>query len=108
MTDIKMPVRALRSWEGYFTPDDDELGEYMARPFTRIEAADGESVFYAHDCFEFAPGVAEEIVRRLNAYDELVKALKEIAEHDWYARDGWRQYGHCGRIALAALDEMKP
>lgn len=65
---IKTPVKALRSWEPYFEPDADELAEYMAQPFTRIEDADGESIINAHDCFEFKPGHAERIVACLNAW----------------------------------------
>ncbi len=140
MTNIKLPVKTLRSWEPYITPDADELAEYMAKPFTRIEDADGETVINAHDCFEFKPGHAERIVACLHACagvedpsvdlvpraeydakerywiehanqikrqrDALVKALKEIAEYDWQAWDGGRQYRHCGQIALAALAEV--
>lgn len=80
MKEIKLPVRALRNWEGYgWEPDEDELVEYQARPFTRIEDADGATVVNAHDLFEFRPGHAETIVALLNACEGIEDPRDVIA-----------------------------
>lgn len=75
-----IPWKALRSWEGYLTPDDEELEERLAERFTRIEAANGQSVVTAHGLFSFSPGDAEFIVKAVNHYDALVAACRLALE----------------------------
>jgi len=67
------PLKAKRSWEGYIEPDADDLDAYMAYPFTRIEDAQGSTVFTAHDLFEFRPGHAEYIIEALSSYPALLE-----------------------------------
>lgn len=75
-----LPWKAKRSWEDYIEPDTDEMQEYMARPYTRIEEASirSRTVVTAHDCFTFTPGDAEYIVTACNALPALVAALEKI------------------------------
>lgn len=90
---MKLPIKALRDWEGYSTPDPDdpsEIAGMMARPFTRIEDADGKTVVTAHDLFTFRPGDAERIVACVNACDEMRPLLNkfwEQSDHDFSDRD---------------------
>lgn len=59
-----------RSWEGLYTPDEDELEEHMAKPFVEIVEIEGgkeRTVVNAHDLFTFKPGDAERICACLNA-----------------------------------------
>lgn len=77
-----LPWKPLRSHEDSSGPmfdiEPSERAEYDAKPFVKIEAADGSTVCTAHDLFEFAPGVAEQIVRAVNSHDALVQALTDL------------------------------
>ncbi len=79
------PCRTHEDVNGpYWEIDPEDVASYEARPFTKIFAADGQTVFTAHDLFEFRPGVAEEICRRVQLCDELAKALLPFVA--WYQR----------------------
>ena len=74
----KGPWRACRSGEDFSGPfyplDDDEKAEFEAKPLTSIEAADGTTVFNAHDLFTFKNNAdAELIAAAPETYERCVK-----------------------------------
>lgn len=74
-TMFKPPLTPKRGWEDFIEPDANELAEYMAQPYTRIDDASGNAVFNADDLFEFRPGHAEAITAAVNSHADLVDAL---------------------------------
>jgi hypothetical protein len=68
------PCRSHVGFDGpYYEPDPDEVAEFNAKPFVRIEAATG-SVAAAHDLFEFEKADAT----LMAASPEMLAALKAV------------------------------
>lgn len=64
-----------RAWEGFFTPDPDELDYYIKQPITVIRSLTADkNVASCHDLFEFNPDDA----RLMAAVPELLEALEEL------------------------------
>lgn len=84
------PWKACRSHETYdgtyFDIDPEDAAEYASRPFVRIEAPGGRSVFNASDLFEFSEADAHLIA----AAPDLLAVAKAAMIHVRELREAWR------------------